>query len=532
MVKSPLAAQAELLKREWRRFNHCFLNLAFVLDKRGAATRRRILTIAVFAVWLLLGMKNLLGSEWRTYLADFFNYALNSSSETDPASFAALLKTLALSFFSPVTLRLIPVFVAPYLLALDAASNYLANVFELDDQSIAREFINRAAFGSQYETLLIKDGAVAEKDKQSPLSRIGGPGLVKVDLHSVALFEKPNGRPHVIGPTVQANSGENVLEGFERLRAALDLRDIVIGPINVSERTQDGIKVTAEDVRMVFSIWRGATVEERTPTRTRAYPFRKDAVPSLVYRQTCHGEYADTARTACADWIESMRAGIVAEMKNFITQHKLSDFLTSVGEPEIRILNERIHKLQKNEEAVPVPNFYARDEITGRFPRFTEEFENLETQNLFSEFARAFTENNRQNGVELGWLGIGTWKPPDRIIPEKNMAAWILSKENAAKGSPASLAALEKEEKRKEFLHYVQKVPLSSSRLSAAPNAYRSSTLRKTLIDYRELIKTARTLLPKYADAEAETLAERFTQAIETINANLAHFPSENYPLG
>jgi len=533
MAKTPLAAQFDLLKKELRHFNHCFLNRVFVLDKDGAAKRKNLVGFGILVIWILLGMKNLLGGELFTHLADFFKFLFQSSAEEDPSSLIELMKIIGLSFFSPKMLRLIPVFVIPYLLALDSASKYLANVFELEDQDIAREFINRAAFGSRYETLLIKDGAVADKDKHSHLLHIGGPGLVKVDLHSVALFEKPNGRPHVIGPTVQVNSDENRLEGFERLRATLDLRDIVVGPLNVGERTQDGIKVNAEDVRMVFSVWRGTTPEERTPTPTRAYPFRKDAIPSLVYSQSCHAEQADGEHPVCSDWVDAMRAHIIAEMKHFIAEHKLSDFLTSVGDPEIKILNERLQKLEKSEEAVTAPRFYSRDEISRRFSRFPEEIQ--DSVNLFSEFARNFTESNRQKGVELSWLGIGTWNPPDKIIPEKNMDAWMLSKENALRGSPARLAALEKEEKHREFLRLVQKVPLSSSRLSAAPNAYRTTTLKKTLIDYRELIKEARSLLNKYPDIASAELAERFTQAIEIINENLptqqAHYPSKS-PLG
>ncbi len=532
MDKTPLAAQAEELKKEWRKFNHCFLNLAFILDKRGAAARQRLLIIAAIALWVLLGVTNLLGSEWRIYLGDFFKSLFGSSGEATPSSFVNLIKTFGLSFFSPVSLRLIPVLVAPYLLALDSASEYLANVFELDNQDIAREFINRAAFGSRYETLLIKNGAVAEKDLQSPLLHIGGPGLVKVDLHSVALFEKPNGRPHVIGPTVQENASENTLEGFERLRATLDLRDIVIGPLNVGERTQDGIKVYAEDVRMVFSVWRGASPEERTPTKTRAYPFRKDAIPSLVYRQTCHAEQTEGKNPHCSDWVEATRSDIISAMKNFISQHKLSDFLTSVGEPEISTLNQKRQILQQGEESADVPNFYSRDEISSRFPRFSETPVSDDASNLFSAFARAFTENNRRRGVELSWLGIGTWNPPDKIIPEKNRQAWLLSKENMTRGNPAKLAALEEEEKHKEFLRQVQKISLSLSRLGGVPGDYRTVKLKKNLIDYRELIKLARTILPKYAETEQENLDERFAETIEIINANLAHFPSESQPLG
>ena len=89
---------------------------------------------------------------------------------------------------------------------------------------------------------------------------------VEIELDSAALFEKPDGRPHVIGPTVKGNV---TLEGFERFRRVIDLRDQYTDPqkpVDVRSRSLDGIPVETKDVQFVYSIWR-----DRKP-RTKEAP--------------------------------------------------------------------------------------------------------------------------------------------------------------------------------------------------------------------------------------------------------------------
>ena len=160
-------------------------------------------------------------------------------------------------------LQYVPVFLAPFFIALQSAAMYLADVFELDDVSVARRFIGSVALSGSDETIRIKQGEIAEESRESPAYLIGGPGRAVVELNSVALLE-PDGTPHIIGPTGKEPGGKATLEGFERFRQAFDVRDHYVELRDQDEKSQavksrslDGIPIKATDVRLMFSIFRG-----------------------------------------------------------------------------------------------------------------------------------------------------------------------------------------------------------------------------------------------------------------------------------
>ncbi|HZD55788.1 MAG TPA: hypothetical protein VE136_03640, partial [Anaerolineales bacterium] len=81
------------------------------------------------------------------------------------------------------------------------AAIYLDDIFELKDVPLAGRFIRQTAFATKYDLIEIKDGKVAPEHRESPIVRIGGPGMVRVYLENAALFEKIDGSPRVIRPT-------------------------------------------------------------------------------------------------------------------------------------------------------------------------------------------------------------------------------------------------------------------------------------------------------------------------------------------
>ena len=90
---------------------------------------------------------------------------------------------------------------------------------------VARDFIWEVALTGSDKTIRIQQGEISEESRQSSNYLIGGPGRVIVDPDSVALFEKPDGTPHIIGPTGKEPRGRATLDGFERFRQAIDIRD-------------------------------------------------------------------------------------------------------------------------------------------------------------------------------------------------------------------------------------------------------------------------------------------------------------------
>jgi hypothetical protein len=129
------------------------------------------------------------------------------------------------SLFSTNVLRHFLILMLALWLALRLAALYLDDIFELRDVHASQRFLWLASFPGHYYNLTIQNGGVAPEHRRSHIVHIGGPGLVDVHMENAALFEKINGQPHVVEPTF--NRPEE-LEGFERLRSVIDLRDQMI----------------------------------------------------------------------------------------------------------------------------------------------------------------------------------------------------------------------------------------------------------------------------------------------------------------
>lgn len=360
-------------------------------------------------------------------------------------------------------------------LAYRAAAKYLDDIFELKNTRIAERFIRQAAFASPYDVLEIRNGDVSLKDQVSPIFLIGGPGKVRVYLENAALFEQVGGMPRVIGPTTTKSSrssgknkknggnflarsqglwdamirfnrdedarkddGARVIGSFERLRRVIDLRDQV-QEISVYARTRDGIPIQVKNMRVIYSVRR----DGKEPTLQQPYPFKQDAIESLVY---------DLSRES---WTDAMAAQIQREIGAFIFRHTLSEFLAAIGRPELEQAISNMVEVQSNadrfagmdnEFAIDVPDpppFVPRPEIS----------------DLFYDYNN-FVARVRKKGVELHWIGIGTWDFPTDIIPERHLQAWRITYENLARGSEAALETISTSSWTEHMLAILQDTPL------------------------------------------------------------------------
>jgi len=359
-------------------------------------------------------------------------------------------------------------------LAYRASAIYLDHIFKLKNIRIAERFIRQSAFASQYDVMEIKEGEVRLKDQNSPIFLIGGPGKVRVYLENVAVFEQIGGTPHVIGPTIKSsktaksdqaigkpflgrsqglfsamlrfdrnesgskNDGARVLGSFERIRSVIDLRDQV-QEVSVNARTRDGIPVSVKNMRVIYSVRR----DGQEPTLEKPYPFQREAVESLVY---------DLTRES---WTDAMAAQIKREIGAFIFRHTLSEFLAAIGRPELEQAVRNITEVQveadrlagmQNDFEIDVPDpppFVPRPGIS----------------DLFYDYSN-FVARVRKKGVELRWIGIGTWDFPTDIIPERHLQAWRITYENLARGNEAALEMLSTASWTEQMLAIVHDTPL------------------------------------------------------------------------
>jgi hypothetical protein len=320
-------------------------------DHPGARLRQALVGTGLALYWLMLGLSfdfpRVLPPAWVQTIAFPLNVILD----------------LATSLFAPIVLvHLIPV-AAMLWLGLRLGAHYLADLFELESPSIAERYLRAAVFGLGYDALKITQGDLAKLNRNSPLFRIGGPGYLQVNLGFAAVMETAEGSPRVYGP-----EGRRYIEGFERVRDVVDLRDQLRHLEEVEAVTADGMAVRARDVQMVFRVYGGGQARNLQAP----YPYADEAIRRLVYGRAVGANGTD-------HWGDLLTDLARDEIQAFVRNQTLEAFLamqpagaTNADSPE----------------AFHIP----RRDLTERF-HTSEAGERLRLQ-----------------GLELNWVGVGTWE--------------------------------------------------------------------------------------------------------------------------
>jgi hypothetical protein len=195
-------------------------------------------------------------------------------------------------------------------------------------------------------------------------------------------------------------------------------------------------------------------------------------------------------------------------------QHNLTEYLASIGMPEFerakaqeaviaeeaRQLNVPKEEAPKAQEVRPAPDFTPRREIT----------------NLFGQFAQKFSDMARERGVELHWIGVGTWKTPPEIdvVPEKHLEAWKLSQENLYRESQEVLNRLEQEAITQKMVTLIQDVPVAVYQRATDEEREHNNAMRSLLLAYRQqLIEAA-----EFMQEKGETVSPIILQSINIIS--------------
>lgn len=504
------------LRKEWRLFKegfvrlvNAYLNMMFDLSPKASSGRFWAFVILFFVSGFLLSLINYPLTLWLARVQDVFLYFINSAYRAgytagDPISNLILFALQV--FFDPRNLRFVPLLLAPYFIALQSAAIYLADVFNLDDVSIARRHILEVALGGSDETIHIAKGEITDEDKKSANYLIGGPGKVVVELDSAALFEKPDGTPHVIGPTSREPGGKATIEGFERFREAIDLRDHFVELRDLNEksrsvisRSKDGIPVAAIDVRFMFSIYRG----DKIPTSDLPYQFDIQAIENIFYKAVSRVTPDQNNPSQYSfHWVNNMIGLIRGELSKFMNQRNLNEYIASIGLPEVERIQQREDtildearnvlpvrdSLPEKNKIPPVPEFVPRPQIT----------------NLFNQFAQGFANNSRERGVQLQWIGVGTWKPFLDTVHEEHIdawrAAWRAAREILTQGSREEIMNLRREAVQQRILSLIQEVPLAEYYAALEKHPDQENAMKAILLAFRKILKDQFELLRKNKD--------------------------------
>lgn len=373
---APAAAAADALMRH-------------VLSRNlsGAATRLLLVVVPFGLCWFLL-----------TVLVD-------PSAAPVPAWVTSLgfpldlLASILTSLFAPrVVLHLLPL-AAGWWLGMRLAAHYVDDVYALDSMRMATRYLRSAVFGLGYDTLVVSNGDVRQLDWTSTLLRVGGPGWLSVHLGFAAAFETLEGHPRIYGPAPR-----RFLNGFERLRDVVDLRDQLRRVDEARAVTRDGVEVLARDAQMVFRVHGG----HQPRNLSNPYPYTDEAIRRLVYGQpvTSSGQRR---------WSDALPGLVRREITRFLNDLTFEGFLAMQPEPQ-RLLQGNLH----------IP----RQELTDHFRTDT------------------LRQRLQDTGLELEWVGVGTWeiRGAGRVRPDELIAAWQavrgVSPRRARRAEQAALEAL------------------------------------------------------------------------------------------
>ena len=528
-AETALQKERRISDELFARLVDAFLNRIFDLRPEKARNRMTyfafLFLISGFVVSMIVSPDHSL-SEWIERIQAFFLYLFN------PGVAEAALgqgRNYVNEFFifawealtDPRTLQYLPIILAPFFIALHSAGLYLADIFELSDVSVARKFIMEVALTGSDDTLRITKGDIYEEHRSTPNYLIGGPGKVLVDLDSVALFEKPDGTPHVIGPTGKEKGGKATLDGFERFRQAIDIRDHYVDlrdqddkSPSVKSRSLDGIPITATDVRLMFSVNR----DGKKASTEEPYPFSSKAIEKLVYSAGSKVTPDQTNPSAFEfSWINNMIGLIRGKLGGFMSERNLTVYLASIGQPEFEKAKQREEVLtQQERQMTPSSDEPAKGREIKPPPEFTARYK---ITNLFTQFAEEFTKSARDKGVELHWIGVGTWKTPLEIVPEKHLEAWKLSRENLGRGSDDAFNNFENETILLKMMTLIQDVPVGIYNNKVISIDDRNYAMRTLLFSYRQqLIEVAELM-----KANGEAVPSNIIRAIDFLSKVLGY---------
>lgn len=531
LTSPPNITEESALQKEQRIFVELFIRLRdalinriFDLRPKAASGRLQYLIFLFFLSGFLISLIYYPLELWAAYIRDIFAYLLNPAiAASYPGNpFQNFLNFFVRAFTDPRIFQYLPIFLAPFFIALQTAANYLADIFELEDVTVARQFVSAVALTGSNETIRITQGDISDEHRTSPTYLIGGPGKVTVDIDSVALFEEPDGTTRVIGPTGTEPGGKARLDGFERFRQAIDLRDHFITLRDddgksgaVKGRSLDGIPITATDVRFMFSVHR----DGQKPNTLTPYPFSKKAIEQLIYRATSRVTPDLTnPSTFEFNWVNNMVSLIRGRLGGFMNDHKLTDYLASTGMPELERVNKQESEIDAEKKLLE-PSMEEEPPKAKEVKSPPEFTHRPQIKNLFSQFAEEFSKSQYERGVELHWIGVGTWKTPLEVVPENHMEAWKISRENLNNGSDASAERWRNEASLQQMMALIQDVPIGAYQKVMEQQSENMKILRSVLIDYQKQLIGAK----EFILAKGDNVPKEIQDAINNINRAIGH---------
>jgi hypothetical protein len=211
---------------------------------------------------------------------------------------------------------------------------------------------------------------------------------------------------------------------------------------------------------------------------------------------------------------------IRGELSAFMSRHKLTAYLANIGVPELEKRKQREETISEVvQQIVPADG----DASESGEPKNLIDFQpRYKVSSLFTQFTEAFTKKAHSNGVELHWIGVGTWRtPPDiEVVPEKHQEAWKISNDNLARESPEALNRLENEAILQKTIALIQDVPIAAHQRIIEEEKEPRKALRALLLAYHQQLLEA----AEFMRAKGESVPPHIKDAIAHIDNTFGHF--------
>jgi hypothetical protein len=209
---------------------------------------------------------------------------------------------------------------------------------------------------------------------------------------------------------------------------------------------------------------------------------------------------------------------IRAELSAFMSKHRLTAYLASIGMPELEKLKKREEMIfEEIQKLVPPEQDLDTTKESKSLPEFQPRYK---ISNLFTQFAEEFTKKAQSNGVELHWIGVGTWKTPIEIVPEKHLEAWKLSNDNLYRESSEVLSKLETDAILQKTIALIQDVPIAAHFRATMDEKDQKRAMRALLLAYHQQLLEA----AEFMRAKGEAVPPNIEEAIAHINNMFGHF--------
>jgi hypothetical protein len=392
-------------------------------------------------------------------------------------------------------LKYIPLLMVVYKLARFMAARYLDDIYELNDEDLASDFLEEVIFGYGRHQITINEGRISEQDERSPLILIGGPGEIQVNLDSITVLETVTGEPKVIYPS----NDPWKLGRFERIReigrydevgkreyAVISLRDQFLEGLSIRSRTKDGIPMEAQGIKVIFSVLRRQSGQS-DKVQGDAYLFDEHAVQSLVYNQSIITPEPSAPSGIPFPWDTTVIPLVIFELEELIKSHTLSEILASVSQKEI-------DNASTNEQTIAQMRLeMTGQQITVGTRKETHKFESR-SKITAQFFEKKFKEKAAKLGVSIEWIDIGTWQIPNTLILDKHKEAWNLSRENAKKN--VAVERSRKKHETEEILKIVENVIIKNFDKTTTLNKMPDKQIEKLLAtNPEEVVESRRQML-------------------------------------